>query len=238
MEKVKLINLLIQKFGTTYSEMLGINLKSSKSTEIFKWFLASVLFGARISESIAIKTYKKFEERGVLSPDKIIDTGWDDLVIILDEGGYVRYDFKTATKLLEVSGNLLKNYEGNLNTLHSKAKGARDLEKKLMSLGKGVGQVTVAIFLRELRGIWKRADPLPATLTVEAARNLGFTKENTGEDILQDLKSLWNRFKMEGKDFVHFETALLKLGKDWCRKRKCQQCLFSSFCQVQKGIRS
>lgn len=218
--------------------MLGINLKSSKSTEIFKWFLASVLFGARISESIAIKTYKKFEERDVLSPDKIIDTGWDDLVIILDEGGYVRYDFKTATKLLEVSGNLLKNYEGNLNTLHSKAKGARDLEKKLMSLGKGVGQVTVAIFLRELRGIWKRADPLPATLTVEAARNLGFTKENTGEGVLQDLKSLWNRFKMEGKDFVHFETALLKLGKDWCRKRKCQQCFFSSFCQVQKGIRS
>jgi len=235
MEKVKLINLLIQKFGTTYSEMLGINLKSSKSTEIFKWFLASVLFGARISESIAIKTYKKFEERGVLSPDKIIDTGWDDLVIILDEGGYVRYDFKTATKLLEVSGNLLKNYEGNLNTLHSKAKDARDLEKKLMSLGKGVGQVTVAIFLRELRGIWKRADPLPATLTVEAARNLGFTKENTGEGILQDLKSLWNRFKMEGKDFVHFETALLKLGKDWCRKRKCQQCFFSSFCQIQKN---
>jgi len=235
MEKVKLINLLIQKFGTTYSEMLGINLKSSKSTEIFKWFLASVLFGARISESIAIKTYKKFEERGVLSPDKIIDTGWDDLVIILDEGGYVRYDFKTATKLLEVSGNLLKNYEGNLNTLHSKAKGARDLEKKLMGLGKGVGQVTVAIFLRELRGIWKRADPLPATLTVEAARNLGFTKENTGEGTLQDLKSLWNRFKMEGKDFVHFETALLKLGKDWCRKRKCQQCFFSSFCQIQKN---
>ena len=238
MKKVKLINLLIQKFGTTYSEMLGINLKSSKSTEIFKWFLASVLFGARISESIAIKTYKKFEERDVLSPDKIIDTGWDDLVIILDEGGYVRYDFKTATKLLEVSGNLLKNYEGNLNTLHSKAKDARDLEKKLMGLGKGVGQVTVAIFLRELRGIWKRADPLPATLTVEAARNLGFTKENTGEGVLQDLKSLWNRFKMEGKDFVHFETALLKLGKDWCRKRKCQQCFFSSFCQVQKGIRS
>lgn len=107
-----------------------------------------------------------------------------------------------------------------------------------MGLGKGVGQVTVAIFLRELRGIWKRADPLPATLTVEAARNLGFTKENTGEGVLQDLKSLWNRFKMEGKDFVHFETALLKLGKDWCRKRKCQQCFFSSFCQVQKGIRS
>ena len=106
-------------------------------------------------------------------------------------------------------------------------------EKRLINLGKGIGQVTVAIFLRELRGVWEKADPLPTTLTIDAARNLGFTKENSNEKALQDLKSVWNKSKMKGKDFVNFETALLRLGKNWCRKRKCQQCSFSFYCQQQ-----
>lgn len=233
MERAKLINILVQEFGKTYSELLGINLLSRKSDEIFRWFLASLLFGARISESVAMKTYKEFEKERVLSPEKITDTGWDGLVVILDRGGYVRYDFKTATKLLEITGSLLEEYRGDLNILHSKAKDAQDLEKKLINLGKGIGQVTVAIFLRELRGIWKKADPLPTILTIEAARNLGFTKENSGEKVLRELKSMWNKPGIKGKDFARFETALLRLGKNWCRKKKCQQCSFSSYCQKQ-----
>ncbi len=233
MERAKLVNILVKELGETYSKLLGINLLSGESEEIFKWFLASLLFGARISESIAVKTYKEFEKRKILSSGKIMDTGWDGLVAILDEGGYVRYDFKTATKLLDITANLLREYKGDLNILHSKAKDVRDLEKKLMNLGKGIGQVTVAIFLRELRGRWEKADPLPTTLTIEAARNLGFTKVSSDEKVLQDLKSVWNKFRIKGKDFIQFETALLRLGKNWCRKKKCQQCSFSSYCQQQ-----
>lgn len=231
MERTKLINILVEELGETYSKSLGINLLSRGSDEIFKWFLASLLFGARISESIARKTYKEFEKKKIVSPEKIMDTGWDGLVAILDEGGYVRYDFKTATKLLEITGNFLKEYKGNLNVLHSRAKDSRDLEKRLINLGKGIGKVTVAIFLRELRGIWEKADPFPTILIVEAARNLGFTKENSNEKALQGLKSAWNRCEIKGKDFIQLETALLRLGKDWCRKKKCQQCSFSSNCQ-------
>jgi len=47
-----------------------------------------------------MQTYYEFEKRKVNTPDAIIDTGWDGLVGILDTGGYTRYDFKTATKLL------------------------------------------------------------------------------------------------------------------------------------------
>jgi len=233
MERAKLINILVEELGESYSKSLGINLLSRGSDEIFKWFLASLLFGARISESIVRKTYKEFEKRKVVSPEKIMDTGWDGLVAILDEGGYVRYDFKTATKLLEITGNLLKEYKGDLNVLHSKAKDTEDLEKRLISLGKGIGKVTVAIFLRELRGIWEKADPFPTTLIVEAARDLGFTEENSNEKALQGLESVCDksRIKIKAKDFLHFETALLRLGKDWCRKKKCQQCSFSSNCQ-------
>ena len=122
---------LVGKLGGTYAPALGINLASMESDEVFKWFLASVLFGARISEDIAMKTYREFEKAGVLSPEVIFETSWPRLVGILDRGGYVRYDFKTATKLLEVTGALKEKYEGDLNRLHFFAKDERDLEKRL-----------------------------------------------------------------------------------------------------------
>lgn len=124
-----------------------------KNTEIFKWFLASKLFGARIGTNIAIKTYKGFEKRGVVSPERILETGWDGLVRILDDGGYVRYDFSTATKLLEIMEDLKRDYNGDLNRLQQKAGDEKDLEYRLKSLGKGIGAVTVNIFLRELRSV-------------------------------------------------------------------------------------
>jgi len=92
MEK-EFTKLLTNNFGQKYSEMLGINLGRRDEGEIFKWFLASVLFGAPISESAVIKTYRCFEKRKALSPQRILETGWDGLVEILDEGSYTRYDF-------------------------------------------------------------------------------------------------------------------------------------------------
>lgn len=79
-----------------YSEDLGIDLTVPEDR--FRWFLASILFGARISEKIAARTYMALERAGLDSPENILSAGWDELVRILDEGGYVRYDFSTATK--------------------------------------------------------------------------------------------------------------------------------------------
>jgi len=139
----------------------------------------------------------------------------------LDEGSYTRYDFKTADKLLEVMRNLTETYRGSLDQVHVEASDARDLEKRLKALGKGIGDVTVSIFLRELRGVWRKADPNPAPLIVEAAKRLGIVKkEATAEDVLKQLKVFWARNELRGKSFVNFETALLRLGKDYLRKGK------------------
>jgi len=230
----KLTDLLIQQFGQKYSEILGIDLRSGKEEEVFKWFFASILFGAPITENAVIKTYKCFEKHKVLTPEKILETGWDGLVEILDEGSYTRYDFKTADKLLAVMNSLTKNYEGNLNFLHEHAANSFDLEKRLKGLAKGVGEVTVSIFLRDLRGLWKKANPKPTHLVVLAARNLGITKGETSERVLEDLREFWKENEISGKDFANFETALLRLGKDFCRKKKCDSCRFREFvsCQV------
>ena len=232
MSKSKLIAKLVQNLGERFSTSLGIDLSRANSTEIFKWFLASILFGARISESIVVKTYKQFEEEEVLSCQKILDTGWDGLVRILDDGGYVRYDFKTATKLLEIMETVQKQYKGDLNQLHNEAKDSFDLEKRLKNLGKGIGDVTVNIFLRELRGTWRKANPYPGELVILAAKNLKLGSQTKSvKQILNELKSVWQKYPVEGKTFIDFETALLRLGKDFCRKGKCEICVVKNFCR-------
>jgi len=198
---------LVRNYGKPFSEMLGINLKSGKNEEIVKWFLASILYAKPIRESSATKTYFCFLKHGVTNAEKILATGWHGLVDILDEGGYTRYDFSTADKLLEVFGNLQKQYKGNLNLLHEKAKDSRDLEERIKKLGKGIGETTVSIFLREMRYCWKKADPKPSSLVRLAMKELK----------IKDLK----KFAKEKKiDIVRLETALLRYAKDFLRKKK------------------
>lgn len=216
---------LVDRFGKRFSEELGITLESSDRDEVFKWFIASILFGARISEKIAAKTYHKFMENGLQTPESIVRAGWDRLVEVLDSGGYARYDFKTATKMLEVMKNLEDQYKGDLNLLHAAASDSRDLEVKIKQLGKGIGDVTASIFLRELRGIWSKADPPLQELAISAARGLGLTKKRGRDDverltILKELQDLWSRNHVGDKSFVDFEAALVRYGKDVVRKRR------------------
>jgi endonuclease III len=230
--KVEAVRKLLETLGGRYSDALGIDLESGREEEIFKWFLASILFGAPITEASVVKTYKCFEKYGVLTPERILETGWDGLVRILDEGGYTRYDFKTAGKLLEVMRNLTERYGGKLTNLYNKAGSPSELEEALKSLGKGVGEVTVGIFLRELRDLWDKAEPNPTSLVVLAAKNLGLVSEESGKLVLQQLEEFWVENAVEGKSFVDFETALLRLGKNYCRKAKC------SLCPVREECRS
>jgi len=219
MEK-KALESLVKNLGERYSEVLKINLASKDDKEIFKWFLASVLFGAPITETSVIKTYRCFEKREVLTPNKILETGWNGLVKILDEGSYTRYDFKTADKLLDVMGNLNTRYGGSLSKLHEDAAGSLDLEERLKELGKGIGDVTVSIFLRDLRGVWRKADSKPTPLVILAAKRLGIVETENPEQALRELKEFWRENKIAGKSFVDFETALLRYGKDLRRKER------------------
>lgn len=132
--------------------------------------MAAILFGKPIQQNVAKKTYFEFKKAKILTPDAIIRAGWDRLVKILDKGKYVRYDFSTATKLLEISKALKEKY-GNLTNLHKQAKNSRDLEKRLMEF-KGIGPVTTNIFLRELRTVWKKADPEPLPVVKKVAKKL------------------------------------------------------------------
>ena len=215
------VQALIKQHRGRFSVELGIDLSSGRSREIFRWFLASVLFGTRISESIVKKTFREFDTRGIISPKTVLDTGWDGLVEVLDHGGYVRYDFKTATKLLDLCRTLTENYGADLANLHVAATDPRDLEQRLKALAKGIGEVTVNIFLREMRGIWEKADPLPSDLVVMVAEDRGIVPKavKDREQVLRLLMEAWKESGMKKKDFPDFEATLVRAGIE-IRRRK------------------
>ncbi len=183
----------------TYSEELGIDLKGAGDREVFKWFLASVLFGARISETNAMRTYRAFERHDLLTPERILEAGWDFLVNpVMREGGYVRYDEKTSREVLSNCKMLIDEYGGSFNRLHRESQGPRDLETRLLRFY-GVGPVTVNIFLRELRPYWTKADPEPMSAVLEVARRYAI-----------DLGAL----KRKSVTFARIEAGLVRLRKE------------------------
>lgn len=187
------------KHARLYSEELGINLASRADAELFKWFLAAALYGARISETIARQTYQAFVRHDLLDPKHILAAGWDFLVNpVMREGGYVRYDEKTSREVLHDCEMLLREYGGSLNRLHEQAADRRDLEQRLMRFD-GVGPVTCNIFLRELRPYWKKSDPEPLPWVRQLARKLGV-----------DL----DRYPRKGLAFARIEAGLIRRRRE------------------------
>jgi len=186
----------------SYSEELGLDLKKTEDRQ--SWFFASVLFAKRISSSIALKTFERFQEEDLTTPRAMLGAGWHKLVKVLDSGGYVRYDFSTASTLLELSRALLEK-DGGLERIHARARSPRELEELLMEF-KGVGPVAVNIFLRELRGIWKMADPRPSRFSIEVAERLRIRRV---DDI---------------------ESQLVRIKLEFCKRRACEICPVNGYC--------
>jgi len=208
-EIVKLLTL----YSQTFPEELGIDLSRRGEGDVFKWFLASLLFGARISMKLAARTYKEFEAANILTPEAILRAGWDRLVEVLDEGGYARYDFKTATRLLDIAKALTERYDGRVTRILDSAADYRELATALEEFN-GVGPITVNIFLRELRGLWPCANPPLQQPVVLVASRLGLISADDPEEGLEQLLQVWSENKVEGKSFTHLEDALLRFGRD------------------------
>ncbi|MEM3452606.1 MAG: hypothetical protein QW835_03145 [Candidatus Hadarchaeum sp.] len=188
----------------SYSRELGLDLR--KPEDRFKWFLASLLFAKRISANVAKKTYLMFEAEGLVTPEAILAAGWDRLVEVLDAAGYVRYDFSTASTLLDTVGRIKSL--GGLERLHQISDNARDLERRLQEL-KGVGPVACNIFLRELRGVWPKAKPSPSKVALQLGESLALSRPQV----------------------ERFESALIRVHLEYCKRRKCLSCPLGKYCR-------
>jgi hypothetical protein len=209
---------LLTRLGGRYAAELGIDLKAGPEARQ-KWFLAAIFYGARISGQLAARTFRVFAARGVCSPEAVLAQGWDHLVELLDEGGYTRYDYQTATKLLRAMASLQEGYGADLERLHAAAADPDDLEARLQALAPGIGPATVNIFLRELRGVWPKATPPLSPLARQAAVALGLLAPDLDpREALDALQDAWQAQPVAGFDFADLEAALVRRGLELRRR--------------------
>jgi len=227
---MEIIAELLSRLGGKFSAELGITVAADPE-ERQKWFLAAILLGAPISGLLASRTYRVLADQGVTSPEAVLSRGWDGLVILLDEGGYTRYDFKTATKLLAAMTTLMEKYQGDLERLAASARDPADLERRLQDLASGIGPTTVNIFLRELRGIWPLAQPLLSPLARMAAEHLGLIPHDLpAATAWKTLAAHWETQPVTGFEVTDLEAALVRLGRDFCRK-PAKPCPLKPWCK-------
>ena len=132
---------------------LGIDIQSGEESALFKWFLASFLMGKRIQADIACNAYRVIVEKHRRdTPRKLARCSHRELVAMLGEAHYVRYDESTADRLSALSARLNDEYGGKLTHIHDASADRADFEKRLLTFD-GVGPKTVEIFMREAAGV-------------------------------------------------------------------------------------
>ncbi len=72
-------------------------------------------------------------------------------------------------------------------------------------MGKGIGDVTVNIFLRELRTVWKKANPQLSDLVTLAAKHLSLIQQR--KDALRSLNKFWSTNKVKGNQHENRRTS-------------------------------
>jgi hypothetical protein len=206
---------LVEEIGGRYARELGIDVDRDDE-EIERWALAATLFGNRIPGAIAERTFRVLTEAGVATLFAAGRRTWDELVELLDRGGYVRYDFRTATRLQALARVIEDEYGGRLASLGKAVRDPAELEKRLDTLP-GWGPVTVRLFLRELRGLWPGAEPPLDKRALGAAEHLGLLEPRPGGDPLAYLRRL---AAGAGLDVRDLEAALVRLALAHGRGRK------------------
>ncbi len=189
---------LVERLGGRFSVQMGIDVDRS-DREVDRWFLAATLFGTRIAWPIVERTFAVLRGAGVETIEDAGRRSWQELVELLDAGGYVRYDERTAARLRRLA-EVVAERHGRPSALKAE-RDPRALEAALDALP-GWGPTTVRLFLRELRGVWPGADPPLDERAAEAALALGLPVRD-----VVTLRRLAARAELEVRDL---EAALVR----------------------------
>lgn len=122
---------------------------ASDEVALFKWLIASFLMGKRIQADIAAQAYRVIVDRHQRdTPRKLAHCSHRELVRMLGEAHYVRYDETTATRVLALAHKLNNEYAGKVGNIVAEGADRQAFEKRLAEFD-GIGPKTVEIFMRE-----------------------------------------------------------------------------------------
>jgi hypothetical protein len=196
----KIVRALLKQHGETYAEELGISLQRGSPSALFRLLCASVLFSARIGAGNAVRAARALADKGWRTPRRMAKTTWEQRVTVLNRNGYARYDESTARMLGEDVDLVMQRYKGDLRNLRKEAQEDASQERRLLKEFKGIGDVGVDIFFREVQGVWNEVYPFADKKALKAARRV---------HLGGDAKSLSRLVKKA--DFPRLAVALVRM---------------------------
>lgn len=137
-----------------HAEDFGLDVTSGDD-DMFRWFLLTFLLGKPIQSKVAVQTWQLFIDRKLDTPWAILDTSNIQLVSILHEGKYTRYQHVTANALHTCMKQLIRDYDGSLLWMFESSLNEDEFSKQLQRLY-GVGPKTAEIFMRETEELFAR----------------------------------------------------------------------------------
>lgn len=131
-------------------ETLKLRPQAENEVDVFCWLIASFLFGKRIQQEIATSAYRAIVEiHKIDSAQKMGACSHRQLVSMLREGRYARYDESTAMRLSALCRKLIENYDGLASEILKRSVSTEDLTNRLQEFD-GIGPKTAEIFTRGL----------------------------------------------------------------------------------------
>jgi hypothetical protein len=197
---LSMVDEIVKKHGKTFSEELGINIEKNTPSPLFCLLTFAILSSARISHQAALKAAKALYKEGWKTPEKMSKATWRQRTDVLNRSGYARYDESTSRMLEDTAKMLLQEYQGDLRKLRVQADQNPEKERKLLKKFKGLGDVGVDIFFREVQIAWDELIPFADKLVLKAAERL-----NLGKNIF-DLQK-----KMKKNDFIRLIAGLIRI---------------------------
>lgn len=129
---------------------LGLDPDSGREADVFCWLIASFLSGKRIQQDVALSAYRVMVEvHGVNSVQRMAACSHRQLVSMLGEGRYARYDESTASRLTALCNQIIKDYDSKAAELIRRSADAQEMAKRLQEFD-GIGPKTAEIFMREV----------------------------------------------------------------------------------------
>ncbi|MFD5062022.1 endonuclease [Streptomyces sp. NPDC058394] len=163
---------LLSRYGTTYATEAGIQLRDTPQS-LYQLLVLSDLLSARIQASAAVAAARALFAHGMRSPERMIGSTWQQRVDALGEGGYQRYDERTATQLGDGAQLLLVEYGGDLRRLRKEADGDLDILRAGLRRTPGMGPAGADIFVREVQAVWPETAPFLDAKALQGAEKLG-----------------------------------------------------------------
>ncbi|MFE7109171.1 endonuclease [Streptomyces sp. NPDC057575] len=166
------VDALLARCGTTYAAEAGIRLRNTPQP-LYQLLVLSDLLSARIRASVAVSAARALFAHGMRSPRRMAAATWQQRVDALGEGGYRRYDERTATQLGEGAQLLLADYGGDLRRLREEADGDLDALRAGLRRTPGIGPAGADIFVREVQAVWPEVAPFVDGKALQGAERLG-----------------------------------------------------------------